>query len=102
MARQLDRLRSDLHVDGGVVLKDNSYGINVNVDGFQPKDLNVSLKDGLLTITGKHEEKSQDGNRFSSRQFTRSYRLPEHVVTVGLQVARNCLTPSAAPLCFKV
>ena len=79
MARQLDRLRSDLHVDGGVVQKDNSYGINLNVDGFQPKDINVSLQDDVLTVTGKHEEKSEDGSRFSSRQFTRSYRLPEHV-----------------------
>ena len=79
VTRQLDRLRSDLHVDGGVVLKDNSYGINLNVDGFQPKDLNVSLKDGVLTVAGKHEEKSEDGARFSSRQFTRSYRLPENV-----------------------
>lgn len=79
MTRQLDRLRSDLHVDGGVVLKDNSYGINLNVDGFQPQDLNLSLRDGMLTVIGKHEEKSEDGSRFSSRQFTRSYRLPDHV-----------------------
>ena len=81
LARQMDRLRNDLHVDGGVVLKDNSFGVNLNVDGFQPKDINVSLKDDVLTITGKHEEKSQDGTRFSSRQFTRSYKLPEHVQT---------------------
>lgn len=79
MARQLDRLRSDLHVDGGVVLKDNSFGVNLNVDGFQPKDLNVTLKDGVLTVSGAHEEKSEDGNRFSKREFTRSYRLPQGV-----------------------
>ena len=79
VARQLDRLRSDLHVDGGVVLKDNSFGVNLNVDGFQPKDINVSLQDNVLTISGKHEEKNEDGSRFASRQFTRSYRLPEHV-----------------------
>lgn len=79
VARQLDRLRNEMHVDGGVELKDNSFGVNMNVDGFRPNDLNVSLKDGVLTVTGKHEEKSEDGSRFSSRQFTRSYRLPEHV-----------------------
>ena len=79
VARQLDRLQADRHVDGGVVLKDNSFGVNLNVDGFQPKDINVSLQDGVLTVTGKHEEKSEDGHRFSSRQFTRSYRLPENV-----------------------
>lgn len=95
MARELDRLRSDLHVDGGVVLKDNSYAINLNVDGFQPKDLNISLQDGVLTVSGKHEETSEDGHRFSSREFTRSYRLPEGVQQEQL---KSCLAADGRTL----
>ena len=30
-------------------------------------------------MTGKHEETSQDGHHFVSRQFTRSFTLPESV-----------------------
>lgn len=79
MARQLDQMRSEMDVDGGVVLKDNSFAVNLDVQGFRPKDLTVTLKDNVLTISGKHEEKTQDGNRYWSRQFVRTYRLPEGV-----------------------
>lgn len=79
MSRQLDQIRNEMDVDGGVVLKDNSFAVNLDVQGFRPKDLNVTLKDNVLTISGKHEEKTDDGNRFWSRQFVRTYRLPEGV-----------------------
>lgn len=82
---QLDRLSRQLHhlqdhmLDSGaeVSLKNDCFNVNLNVDGFKPKDLNVSVKENMLTVTGNHEEKSEDGSRYVSRQFTRSYRLPE-------------------------
>lgn len=77
LSRHLSRLQEDMDMDGQVCLKDDTFRVDLNVDGFQPKDLNVSVKEDMLTITGKHEEKSEDGSRFTSRQFTRSYRLPE-------------------------
>lgn len=82
---QLNRLSRQLHhlqdhmMDAGseVSMKGDCFNVNLDVDGFKPKDLNVSVKEDMLTVTGNHEEKSEDGSRYVSRQFTRSYRLPE-------------------------
>ena len=79
LTRQLARLQD--HVNSGlgseVSLRDNAFNVNLNVDGFKPEGLKVSVKDNMLTVTGKHEDKSEDGSRYVSREFTRSYRLPE-------------------------
>lgn len=51
----------------------------LDVHGYKPEELNVCVEDGRLTMSGKHEERSEDGNHFVSRQFTRSFTLPESV-----------------------
>ena len=81
LSRQLARLQEQVSTGLGseVSLRDNTFNVNLNVDGFKPEALKVSVDGKTLTVTGKHEEKSEDGHRFSSRQFTRSYRLPENV-----------------------
>ena len=71
MGRELDSL------NGSVKRSKDAFEVNVDVHGFQPKDLNVSIQDNVLTIEGKHEEKSEDG--FSSRHFKRSFTIPENV-----------------------
>ena len=35
------------------------------------------MLDDAVVIEGKHEEKSEDGNKFISRQFMRRYTLPQ-------------------------
>jgi len=79
---QLDNMRrehglreGDVKVSSG---RDN-YEVALDVRGFSPKDINVSVKDNLLTVSGKHEEKSADGSSFSSRSFSRSWKVPDHV-----------------------
>ena len=95
LSRHLSRLQDTVDMGGEVCVKDDTFNVNLNVDGFQPKDLNVSVKNDMLTVTGHHEEKSPDGSRYSSRQFTRSYRLPE---TAQLEQMKSTLAADGRTL----
>ena len=60
------------------------YKINVEIPAVARDDINVSVKDGLLTVTGERKvEKETDGkmHRVERRygRFSRSFRLPENV-----------------------
>ncbi|XP_063810026.1 heat shock protein beta-1 [Pseudophryne corroboree] len=56
----------------------DSWKISLDVNHFSPEELVVKTKDGIVEITGKHEEK-QDEHGFISRCFTRKYTLPPGV-----------------------
>ncbi len=64
---------------------DNRYRVTVAVAGFAEKDLNVEVRDGVLTISGKREEteKGEDRNilyqGIAGRAFERRFQLAEHV-----------------------
>ncbi|XP_069471052.1 heat shock protein beta-1 [Ambystoma mexicanum] len=51
------------------------WKISLDVNHFAPEELVVKTKDGIVEITGKHEEK-RDEHGFISRCFTRKYTLP--------------------------
>ncbi len=63
----------------------DNYEIEVAAPGLKKNDFNVSVENGILTITGKteteNEEKKKNYTRkeFSSRSFSRSFTLPENV-----------------------
>lgn len=61
------------------IMDRDKFAVNVDVHGFAPEDLKVTVTDDHLTMTGSHEEKSSDGSRYVSRQFTRKYTLPQDV-----------------------
>ncbi|XP_038615179.1 heat shock protein beta-1 [Tachyglossus aculeatus] len=54
------------------------WRVALDVNHFAPEELLVKTKDGVVEITGKHEEK-QDEHGFISRCFTRKYTLPPGV-----------------------
>nr|XP_033778756.1 heat shock protein beta-1 [Geotrypetes seraphini] len=56
----------------------NRWKVSLDVNHFSPEELLVKTKDGIVEITGKHEEK-QDEHGFISRCFTRKYTLPPGV-----------------------
>tara|TARA_B100000676_G_scaffold299734_1_gene344465 strand:+ start:217 stop:639 length:423 start_codon:yes stop_codon:yes gene_type:complete len=63
---------------------DTAYHIDVEIPAIGREDVNVALKDGVLTVTGERNvEKKPDGKRHRvERQwgkFSRSFRLPENV-----------------------
>lgn len=59
--------------------------VKAELPGVDPKDINVSLHDGLLTIRGErkheHEDKEENFHRIerSYGAFARSFRLPAEV-----------------------
>lgn len=63
---------------------DTAYKIDVEIPAIARDDINVSIKDGVLTVTGERKvEKDTDGKTHRvERQygrFSRSFRLPENV-----------------------
>merc|ERR1712106_889177 len=49
--------------------------ISLNTSGYKPSELTVNVADGEITIEGKHEEKSEEGQTMVSRQFSKRYSL---------------------------
>ncbi|WP_142850456.1 Hsp20/alpha crystallin family protein [Telmatospirillum sp. J64-1] len=73
------------HVD--VKETDKAFEITAEMPGIDPKDLDVSFADGVLTIKGekRSEKESEQANYHLSERsygrFERSFRLPETVDT---------------------
>ncbi|XP_066517661.1 heat shock protein beta-1 [Hoplias malabaricus] len=53
----------------------DGWKVSLDVNHFAPEELTVKTKDGVVEITGKHEER-KDEHGFISRSFTRKYTLP--------------------------
>ncbi|CAF98523.1 unnamed protein product, partial [Tetraodon nigroviridis] len=66
-----------------------SWKVSLDVNHFSPEELVVKTKDGMVEITGKHEER-KDQHGFVSRTFTRKYTLPS---TVNVEKVTSSLSP---------
>ncbi len=68
-----------------VIEKEKAYEVSVEAAGMEKGDFSVTVKDGVLTISGeKRGENSDDRRSFAYREsrhgkFARSFRLPEEV-----------------------
>ena len=69
---------------------DKHYILDADVPGFNTDDIDVTLEDGVLTISGerKHEEKREGENyHYTERRtgrFSRSLRFPDGVKEDGI------------------
>merc|ERR1719347_1469981 len=61
----------------GLQEDDTKMEISLDTTGYKPDELKVQVRDGELSVEGKHEEKSQAGHVMVSRQFSRRYGLPQ-------------------------
>ncbi|KAM8976082.1 heat shock protein beta-1 [Pelodytes ibericus] len=75
------------------------WKVSLDVNHFAPEELVVKTKDGIVEITGKHEEK-QDEHGFISRCFTRKYTLPPgaDISTVASSLSPDGILTVEAPL----
>ncbi len=58
------------------------YRISIAVAGFGEQDLNVEVRDGVLTVSGKREEAAKPSFLYqgiAGRTFERRFQLAEHV-----------------------
>jgi len=63
---------------------EDEYLISVALAGFKPDDVNIEVKGGDLTISGKKVEKSETKSDFlhqgiAGRNFQRTFQLADHV-----------------------
>lgn len=95
---QLDRLTAhatDSYPPHNIIkTSDNDYVIEVAVAGFYPNELNVTVDDRTLVITGNHESRERTfvHRGISTKKFTREFRLSEHVEINGAELKAGILS----------
>ncbi|KAI7813113.1 heat shock protein beta-8 [Triplophysa rosa] len=57
---------------------DEPWKVCVNVHSFTPEELNVKTKDGFVEVSGKHEEKQDEGG-IVTKNFTKKIQIPTDV-----------------------
>jgi HSP20 family molecular chaperone IbpA len=82
----------DLGLNGDIVTEGNEkkFKLNVPVGNFSPEDVKVSLKDWVMTIEAKTEQKTEDGCARSYREVSRKFTLPRNL---DMKEVTSILTP---------
>lgn len=70
------------------------YSIELALAGYDRSDLEVELKEGILVVRGtKHPEDNKEylHKGISTKNFTKTFRLSEHVVVDGADFVNGLL-----------
>ncbi|KAG5840427.1 heat shock protein beta-8 [Anguilla anguilla] len=59
------------------------WKVCVNVHSFKPEEINVKTKDGFVEVSGKHEEKQEEGS-IVTKNFTKKIQIPSDVDPVSV------------------
>ena len=75
---------------------DNKYDVEVALAGFNKKDINVSVENGMLTIESKEDKsKDKDGEvihkGISKRYFKKSFTISDDVEVKGAELKDGML-----------
>ena len=75
---------------------DMKYDIELAIAGFSKDDIDIELKDHVLSVKGERESK-RDQNQYvhkgiSGRKFFKSFRLSEYAEVVGADMTDGILT----------
>ena len=94
--RQFANGKSDNYPPHNVVkLDDTHYVIEVAVAGFAEDEIDVELKENVLTVKGEQEKKEQEveyiHKGISARNFSRTFPLAEHIEVRGATVKNGIL-----------
>ena len=75
---------------------EDKFAIELAIAGFGEKDIDVTVKDGDLIITGKSEDKEKEylHKGISARKFVKTFKLQEYIEEVNsiveeLSIARE-------------
>lgn len=77
---------------------ENAYRIEIAVAGFRPEELNIEVKENLLTVEGR-KAANDDQRRFlhrglAERNFERRFQLADYVVVTEAKLADGLLSIS--------
>src|ERR1700743_2201585 len=75
---------------------ENHYRVTLAVAGFAEKDLGIEVRDGVLTVTGKREARTEGQNAYlhqgiAGRAFERQFQLAEHVEVKAARLENGLL-----------
>jgi molecular chaperone IbpA len=79
------------------VTGDDKYRISMAVAGFSEKDLDINVKESILTVSGAHKEGQQEkAQRFlyrgiATRSFERQFQLADYVKVVDARIVDGLL-----------
>jgi len=77
---------------------ENAYRVDIAVAGFRPDELNVEVKENLLTVTGRKaandEAKRYLHRGLAERNFERKFQLADYVVVEDANLADGLLSIS--------
>ena len=77
---------------------ENAYRIDIAVAGFRPEELNVEVKENLLTVQGR-KTANDEGRQYlhrglAERNFERRFQLADYVVVTDASLADGLLQVS--------
>ena len=74
---------------------ENEYRIEIAVAGFKPEELNVEVKENLLTVQGRKAANDEDRNflhrGLAERNFERRFQLADYVVVTSADLRDGLL-----------
>ena len=78
---------------------DDEYRIIMALAGFTSDDLNITAEGDSLLVSGKINEKAEEGKTYlhrgiATRAFQRSFRLADHIKVTGADMREGLLTIS--------
>lgn len=102
MFDQLNRTFANSKADGNypphnvVKLDDTHYAIELAVAGFNEDEIDVELKENVLTVKGERKRADETDIEYlhkgiSNRDFTRTFPLAEHIQVRGAKVKNGIL-----------
>ncbi len=77
---------------------ENAYRIEIAVAGFRPAELNIEVKENLLTVQGRKPETAETRRYLhrglAERNFERRFQLADYVVVTDADLADGLLSIS--------
>ena len=78
---------------------ENAYRIDIAVAGFRGEELNVEVKENLLTVTGRKAANDDAARKYlhrglAERNFERKFQVADYVVVVDASLADGLLSIS--------
>jgi len=74
---------------------ENNYRVTVAVAGFAEKDLNIEVRDGVLTVEGQRDPDNKATylhQGITGRGFQRQFQLAEHMEVRGARLENGLLS----------
>ncbi|XP_063232261.1 heat shock protein beta-1-like [Bacillus rossius redtenbacheri] len=56
----------------------DAYRVNIDVQGYKPEEISISLKDGVLSVRAQMERSAEDGSKFY-QEVKREFTLPDNI-----------------------